>query len=44
MAASGDDTAKRYGIGVNKLFPVSQFGRRSITAADDQRFTSASAR
>jgi hypothetical protein len=22
MAASGDDTAKRYGIGVNKLFPV----------------------
>jgi hypothetical protein len=22
MAASGDDTAKRYGISVNKLFPV----------------------
>jgi nicotinamidase/pyrazinamidase len=32
MAASGDDTAKRYGIGVNKLFPVSQYGRRSIAA------------
>src|SRR5258706_3046121 len=29
MAASGDDTAKRYGIGVNKLFLVSQYGRGS---------------
>jgi hypothetical protein len=35
MAASGDDTAKRYGISVKKLFPVSQYGRTSITAGDE---------
>jgi hypothetical protein len=35
MAASGDDTAKRYGIGVNKLFPVLQYGGRSIGAGDE---------
>jgi hypothetical protein len=41
MAVSGDDTAKRYGISVNKLFPVSQYRRGSIPAGDDQLFTDA---
>jgi hypothetical protein len=44
MAVSGDDTAERYGISVNKLFPASQYGRGSIPAGDDQLFTDASAR